>query len=232
MIALLIVFTGCNKALTAEQILQKSIAYHDPEDQWSLFSDSLLIALETPEAPSRLSNIYIDNKTGEFYVKAARDSNTVEYDLGKESCLVKWNGRSDFSKAEAEEHGLSCERAEMYRNYYTYLYGLPMKLNDPGTNLSPEVEFRNFKGKDYSVLRVDYDAGVGTDIWFFYFDPQSFAMEVYQFYRSDETGQIKEDTGEYILLSGEVEIGGIRMPETRAWYYNKDDKYLGMDILK
>jgi cellulose biosynthesis protein BcsQ len=107
-----------------------------------------------------------------------------------------------------------------------------MKLKDPGTRLSEEVGLRTFKGKEYAVLRVDYDAEVGSDIWYFYFDPHTYAMEVYQFYRSDENGQTKEDTGEYILLSSEEEIGGIRMPKTRAWYYNKDDKYLGTDILK
>lgn len=232
LIAMLLLCLGCNKTLTADQILQKSIAYHDPEDRWSVFSDSLHILLETPDATNRVSTIHIDNKAGAFYVRAARDSNIVEYGVGKDSCLVKWNGSSDFSIAEAKEHGLNCERAKMYRNYYTYLYGLPMKLKDPGTRLNKEVEQRTFKGKEYLILRTDYDAEVGTDIWYFYFDPQTYAMEVYQFYRSDENGQIKEDTGEYILLSGEAEIGEIRMPKTRAWYYNKDDKYLGTDILK
>ncbi|MEN8788954.1 MAG: DUF6503 family protein [Flavobacteriaceae bacterium] len=232
LIVMLMLCWACSDPPTAEQILKKSIAYHDPGGRWPVFEDSLEILLETPDATTRLSTIYIDNQSGSFYVKANRDSNTVEYGLGKDSCLVKWNGRSDFSLAEAEENGLNCERAEMYRNYYTYLYGLPMKLKDPGTQLNERVELRKFKGKEYSVLRVDYDAEVGTDIWYFYFDPHTYAMEVYQFYRSDENGQLKEDTGEYILLSGEEEIGGIRMPKTRAWYYNKDDKFLGTDILK
>jgi hypothetical protein len=222
---------SCSESLTAEQVLQKSITYHDPEDRWPVFQDSLKILLETPDAPKRISRIYIDNQSGLFYVKATRDSSIVEFAVGKDSCTVKWNGSNQFSKTEADENGLNCERAKMYRNYYSYLYGLPMKLMDPGTRLSEEFEVRTFKGKDYQVLRVDYKAEVGSDIWYFYFDPQTYAMEVYQFYRSDENGQLKEDTGEYILLSGEEEIGGIRMPKTRAWYYNKDDKYLGTDIL-
>lgn len=231
LIVILVLCGACSEPPTAEQILKKSIAHHDPGSRWPVFQDSLEILLETPDAPVRRSSVYIDNQSGSFYVKAYRDSSIIEYGHGKDSCLVKWNGRSEFLKTEAEENGLNCERAEMYRNYYTYLYGLPMKLKDPGTKLNPEVETRNFKGKDYVVLRADYEAEVGTDIWYFYFDPQTYVMEVYQFYRSDEKGQLKEDTGEYILLSGESEIDGIRMPKTRAWYYNKDDKYLGTDIL-
>ena len=69
------------------------------------------------------------------------------------------------------------------------------------------------------------------DVWFFYFDPGTYAMEIYQFYKGEPDGAGK-DTGEYILLSGMEEVEGIKMPKTRAWYYNKDDKYLGTDILE
>ncbi len=112
-------------------------------------------------------------------------------------------------------------------NYYTYLYGLPMKLKDEGTNIDPKIEKKSFKGKEYLVLKVTYEETVGSDIWFFYFDPKTYAMEVYQFFKKD-----KPDSGEYILLTGMETINDIKMPKTRAWYYNKDDKYLGTDILK
>jgi len=51
-------------------------------------------------------------------------------------------------------------------------------------------------------------------------------MEVYQFF-SDES----KNDGEFILLKGEEEVSGIKMPKIRAWHYNKDDKYLGTDVL-
>nr|WP_262709923.1 DUF6503 family protein [Allomuricauda onchidii] len=110
--------------------------------------------------------------------------------------------------------------------HYTYLYGLPMKLKDPGTILSDKVQTKTFKGKEYLVLKVNYEGGVGDDVWYFYFDPKSYAMEVYQFYHAE-----LENDGEYILLEGLEEINGILMPKTRLWYYNKDDKFLGTDIL-
>ena len=50
-------------------------------------------------------------------------------------------------------------------------------------------------------------------------------MEVYQFFKE------AKDSGEYILLSGIETIKGIKMPKNRAWYYNKDDGYLGTDVL-
>jgi hypothetical protein len=50
-------------------------------------------------------------------------------------------------------------------------------------------------------------------------------MEVYQFFK------VAKDSGEYILLAGLETINGIKMPKNRAWYYNKDNGYLGTDIL-
>ena len=51
-------------------------------------------------------------------------------------------------------------------------------------------------------------------------------MEVYQFYHEES-----KNDGEYILLDGLEEIEGIKMPKTRAWYTNKEEKYLGTDTL-
>jgi len=126
---------------------------------------------------------------------------------------------------------MTCDRASLYKNYYSYLYGLPMKLKDPGTNLSDTVDKKTYKGKDYLVLKVTYDASVGSDVWYFYFNPKTYAMEIYQFFKTDDNGKEKTDTGEYILLSEEAVVNGIKMPKVRAWYYNKDDKYLGTDSL-
>lgn len=187
--------------------------------------------METPNSSDRLSQILIDLPGERFELKASRNNATTEYYLHGEQCTLKLNGSEEFTEEEAETNRLNCERGTMYRNYYTYLYGLPMKLKDPGTRIHPEVERREFKGKEYLVLKATYDQEVGSDVWFFYFDPGTYAMEIYQFYKGEPDGAGK-DTGEYILLSGMEEVEGIKMPKTRAWYYNKDDKYLGTDILE
>jgi hypothetical protein len=159
-------------------------------------------------------------------LKATRGKNTTEYTVDKGKCSILFNAKKP-SESEMKENNLSCDRANLYKNYYSYLYGLPMKLKDSGTNIHPQVEKKSFKGKEYLVLKATYDETVGSDIWHFYFDPKTYAMEVYQFFKKD-----KPNSGEYILLTGMETVNGIKMPKTRAWYYNKDDKYLGTDILK
>lgn len=213
--------------LTADEVLQKAIAYHDPNGNWNSLNTSFQVVMETPDRPERTSTISVDFPNELFILKVEQDGNTYTYNLNGDECSFTLNGNGTISDEEAKKFRLSCERGNFMKNYYTYLYGLPMKLNDPGTKLDPKVMKKTFKGKEYLVLKVTYDAEVGTDDWYFYFDPTTYAMEVYQFYHDES-----KNDGEYILLSGMEEINGIKMPKVRAWYVNKDNKYLGTDTLQ
>ena len=225
------IFSLFGQDLTGSQLLDKTIAFHDPSGNWETFNGSFQVTMETPKNTPRLSEININLPNEYFHVRATRDTVSTEYLLKKGECTIKLNGIEDLSEAILKENNLSCDRANLFKNYYTYLYGLPMKLKDPGTLISEKIEIKTFKGKEYLVLKATYDEAVGSDVWYFYFDPETFAMEIYQFFKGDPAGKGK-DTGEYILLSETTTINDIKMPKKRAWYYNKDDKYLGTDILK
>ncbi len=214
-----------SQELTGNQLLEKAIEYHDPDGNWETFTGKLLVTMTTPKKPKRVSEIHIDLPNEFFSVKATREKNTTEYVLNKNECSILFNGKSDLSEATKKEQHLSCDRAKLYKNYYTYLYGLPMKLKDDGTLIDENVVRKMFKGKEYLVLKASYTESVGKDTWYFYFNPKTYAMEVYQFFKE------AKDSGEYILLSEEESINGVKMPKVRAWYYNKDDGYLGTDVL-
>lgn len=216
--------------ISATELLDSAIAYHDPSNQWSTFSGNFKVTMTTPNQSPRISDIAINLPTEFFSVTAQKDTITQTYTVGKNDCYLFYNEK-ELGITEAKEKNMTCDRANMYKNYYTYLYGLPMKLKDNGTNIDPKVERKTFKGKDYIVLKATYDAEVGTDVWYFYLNPKTYAMEVYQFYKTDSNSKVLKDSGEYILLSKEETVNGIKMPKVRAWYYNKNDKYLGTDTL-
>ncbi|WCO01959.1 DUF6503 family protein [Psychroserpens ponticola] len=220
------------QTISGSSLLEKAIEYHDPNKQWSTFKAEFDIEMEMPKNSKRISHVTINLPTEFFKVKATKDTIVTEYTVDKGMCTISLNGKTDLSKAELFSNNLSCDRANMYKNYYTYLYGLPMKLKDEGTNISETVERKTFKGKSYLVLKVTYDKTVGSDVWYFYFNPETFAMEIYQFFKTDEKGNLKPDSGEYIMLSDTETINQIKIPKVRAWYYNKDDAYLATDILK
>jgi len=218
--------TILSQELTGNELLNKAITYHDPNSNWNSFNGELLVIMESSGKTARETEIKINLPQDYFYSKAVRDTITTEFILEKEDCKILLNGKKDFSDEDAKKYRLSCERANMYKNYYTYLYGLPMKLKDPGTIIDKKVIREKFQNKEYLVLKVTYEEGIGKDIWYFYFNPKTYGMEVYQFFHDES-----KNDGEYILLTEEETINGIKMPKKRVWYTNKENKLLGTDVL-
>lgn len=214
---------GKSQLPTANQVLDRAIAFHDPNDRWSDLKASFKVVMESPNRPRRTSTISMDFPQQEFTLEESQAGDINIYQMSRNTCIVSVNGTEKNTEAETD----ACDRGKTMKNYYTYLYGLPMKLKDPGTNLDEKVQKKTFKGKEYLVLKVTYDAEVGKDIWYFYFSPKNYAMEVYQFFHDEG-----KNDGEYILLEGLENIHDIKIPKIRAWYMNKDNTYLGTDTLE
>lgn len=225
-IALSLTLQSFCQELTGQQLLNKAIKYHDPSGNWKTFKGYLLITMETPKSENRDSEIFIDIPNEYFKLEVSKGKQNTIYTIDKDNCFVKKDGNTP-TKEEIEKNNLTCERAKLFQNYYTYLYGLPMKLKDSGTIIHDKVESKAFKGQTYWVLKATYEKEIGKDIWYFYFNKNNYKMEVYQFFHDES-----KNDGEYILLTEEEIINNIKIPKIRAWYTNKDDEYLGTDILK
>ena len=210
----------------AEDVLNRSIAYHDPEGNWSTFAGKMTIEMATPKGSLRTTKLELRFADQYFKSTVVQEGITTTSEWNQGDCQHWYEGKKQFSTAIAEKYRLNCQRTQKMRDYYTYLYGLPMKLKDSGAQLHPEVKQVLFQNERFLRLRVDYDAAVGTDRWYFYMDPITFQLRHYQFYHNET-----ENDGEYILLSDEMIVEGIKMPKVRAWYRNKDNAYLGTDTL-
>ncbi|MEN8817079.1 MAG: DUF6503 family protein [Nonlabens sp.] len=226
----LLCITGVAQELTGQELLDKAIQVHDPFGNWESFNERINVRMTTPDKSIRNSFIHINLPYQFFQVESIRDSISTVYVVDKDQAVMIETNLTTNVKKRFEE-GEKADLALMMKNYYTYLYGLPMKLKDQGTNIDSKVDRKTFKGKEYLVLKATYDQNVGSDVWFFYFDPATFKMEIYQFFKTDESGKINLNSGEYILLSDNHVVNDINMPKTRKWYYNKDDQYLGTDVI-
>ena len=214
---------------TAADLVARSIAYHDPQGKWPTLSGTLILGESRPSGDERDLRVTLDIPGERFIYDLRQDGDHVVKTLQGTDCSATVNGETSFSPALAEKYRTSCEQIQRYRNYYLYLYGLPMKLRDPGGHIQEPWQKAEYQGKPVLAVRVTYDPEVGQDVWDFYFDPETYALVGYRFFRPD-----RPDSGEYILLEGEGKLGetGIRLPQSRAWYTNKDDRYLGTDRLK
>ncbi len=202
----ILTFSSYAQSIDGPALLEKTISYHDPDGQWSSLQQELFFETDMPDGSLRTSQVQIDNTTGMF-----------EYRNPERSFGIKMDSCYHISGEKQE-----CDRIARTRNYYVYLWGLPMKLMDEGTDLDNKVYSESIKGVDYMVLKVTYP----EDVWYFYIHPETFAMEAYKFYK-DEPNQ----KGEIIYLDGEMEAGGIKIPVARAWYRTENDEYLATDRL-
>ena len=215
------------QVLTPLELLDRSIAFHDPDGVWEDSKLEFVIALESSDLAPRTSRVTIDNKKGEFSLSMILAGRVYEYKVdGLDSCEIK----IDFqlpTQQEKDSLQLTSERARRWRDYYGYLYGLPMKLKDDGTILQDEIITTSFQTEEVLALRVTYAESVGKDIWYFYFHPDTYAMVGYRFYHDEGAND-----GEYITLSGIEVDKGLRIPKDRAWYTNKENKLLGTDKMR
>ena len=211
----------------AEQLVEKSIAYHDPNGNWETLNAEIKLLQEIPERPDRKTTIYLDNAQSLFKHTSKKGDTTIIRSIQNDSCYFEINGATSFSKEDSTKLKLNCERTRMLYGYHIYLYGMPMKLKDTGTIIDEKIIATDFDGKPCKAIRVTYEESVGKDIWYFYFDNETAALIGYRFYH-DET----KNDGEFITFKEMSEVNDIKMPKVRTWFYNNDSTLLGADIIE
>ncbi len=210
---------------TPEMVVERAIAYHDPQNVLMTQAHSFSFLETRPDAPDRHSEVMIDVARDNFrFIR--RGEHTVAGRLEQGQCEVSLDGRTELTEEERTEHRLDCDRLERMRNYYVYLWGLPMKLRDPGTRLGAVTRTKLDRRSVYA-LRVTYDESVGKDTWIFYFDRGNYALVGYRFFHDES-----KNDGEYIVLDGEARLGRLRLPKHRTWYTHQGNRLLGTDTLE
>ena len=216
----------------AEDVLARSLAHHDPEGAWS--SRSIEVAVEVRYGDriaaargfaGHTETMRVDNASGLFEYRATKGNSRIEIDGLGDAFAARLDGSTEIAAEDLEKYRLGTERLPFWRDYFTFLYGLPMKLRDPGTRLDPDVARIEFEGRDVYALRVTYAPEVGKDIWYFYVDPDTFALVGCRFFHDES-----KNDGEFLVFEGEVKgPHGLRLPKVRHWYVNLDREFLATD---
>lgn len=206
--------------LSANDVLTRSIAYHDPEGRWGRGTFEITEVAIPPSGPAHRNVLLFDNARSRFELRTSLEGRPVTLVVQDDQVLAtRVDGKTDLSAEELERYRLKPVQVLSRRNRDLFLWGLPMKLRDPGTRLDPQVKETRFAGRAAYQLRVTYDAAVGRDTWYFFFDRGTCALVGHR-YHHDEAAR----DGEYAVLSGEVSGAGLRLPRVRKWYANKDDQ--------
>ena len=206
----LIFLHGCTSEseipTTGRDYMMKSIAYHDREGLWKQLKATFVIQDSLPAGrDSRSYEFSIDNSQNKLIYKTTG----LHY--------IVWNDSVQVFEGQIEK-----ERALRMRNYYQYLWGLPMKLMDEGTVIEDSVGMEELNGMEYHVVRVPYE----KDTWHFFLEPGTYRLAAYRFFQDEANRK-----GELIFLQGEEELKGLKIPKNRSWYRTERSEFLGMDRL-
>lgn len=213
--------------LPTDSLLARSIRYHDPTGNWGGRPHLLPLAESRPDGTVRHSRITLYPDSDDFDLQQTRGRDKIQLRYLNGTYSFSHQGRTDIRDEDRDRLNLTPERTRLLRDYYTYLFGLPMKLRDPGTRLQPTVHKVWFQEQEVLELQAYYAPDTGKDGWFFYFNPATYALVGYAFYHDKDS----PGTGEYIVLEDEATVDKMRLPAERHWYRTENNLYLGTDSI-
>jgi hypothetical protein len=223
----LLIFSYCNSSKKpGQQLLEKTITFHDPQNNWSKLKTHLYLSSTDTAGKESAFELEMDNSAAYFCHITHEDGKEIVKGMnnGKEFYLI--DGKQEISEADRKKYELTPEGVKWVHSFYGYLYGLPMKLRDKGAIISDTVSTETFNGKTYQTFKVTYEPGMGKEVWTFFLDPETASMGAYRFMFAPGS-----DEGEYILLDETLTVEDIKIPKVRKWYLVKGNKYLGTDNL-
>ena len=197
-----------DKPVNAKEVLDRSIAFHDPHGKWQNFSYELDFVAHLPDSTKPETTIQMDHPRQFF--RYIRYSDSTDLGMVGDSCFAV--GRDS----------VDCFPIRRTRDYWTYLWGLPMKLKDPGTELDPHFKDTVFEGRPVYRIKVTYP----REVYYFSIDKETYQLVGEEFYIDEE-----KQVGERMIREGEVNVDGIILPRTRAWFNTHDSLYLATDEL-
>ena len=95
---LVLTHTGHGQELTGRALLEKAIAYHDPNDQWAMFNAQMQIEMETPKSGLRRTEVSINLPADYFKTIVIKANDTIISELDKGKCSLALNGSTTIDR--------------------------------------------------------------------------------------------------------------------------------------
>ncbi|MEQ9101411.1 MAG: DUF6503 family protein [Imperialibacter sp.] len=219
-------FCCCDPSLTPASLIEKSIEAHDSSNYWPQLNNRFHMSIKRDGQEDRYFSVLINNPEGIFEYALQQGDSTVTQGVKQGSYYYAINGDSNLSSEAKEKYQLNNGRTLYMKEVYEYLYGIPMKLKDPGTIVDPVLNEETFNGRACWVVKVTYDPSTEGETWYFYVDKETFLLAGYRFYFDESKGD-----GEFIFVEGYESLSGLKLPKLKKWHWNKDSAYFRTDEL-
>ncbi len=192
-------------SLSAEEIIDKSVTFHDPSNNWHKLHARFMFVSKFKNNPFPTENlaITINNPKNEF--KYQNIQRNFEASFTPNNCKT-------ISKTG------DCNNYTWTKNFYTYVWGLPMKLKDTGVKIDSSYTTEVLHNQKCYKVSVQYPA----ENYFFYFRCSDFELVAFSFLKNDSSGH-----GEFVEMSGKYIFNNITFPRKRVCKELVTKKILG-----
>lgn len=120
-LALLLLGSCQQQPSVDSEMLEKTLAYHDPENNWPELKTRLYLSSADTAGQENTFEIELDNSTGYFAHISRQDGKEAVKGFadGKEFYLL--DGKGDISAEDREKYGLTPEDLKWVHSFYGYL---------------------------------------------------------------------------------------------------------------
>jgi hypothetical protein len=207
--------------------LKEAIKKADPENVFSEMIFHMRIQEPRVGNPERFSNVFLNKGTGAFRLERNREDKIAAYIIKEDGTNeVTLDGCQKFTEVEAKTYWLDPKINYRYKEYYKYLFGLPIILNDAERFKFISSEETSWKGQEAITYTFNLTTPIFSPQWKLTFTKEDHVLQRLDFYDPENP-----EEGEYLLFYGKHQVGSITIPRMKHWYDKKNDEYLGSDII-
>lgn len=213
-------------AQTASELLDKAIAFHDPQQKWNNYSGKVHLETIFSDGNAYGGEI-IEIQTKEDYYKATGIANMTVKGIKNGVIFREVNGDKNPSEDVIKDKDIGDETIQRFKLWHYFHFGTFMELKASGMLLEDKVEAIKFQGNDCLALTFTYDASkVKNDFynatWIFYLDPISSSLKGFKV--------VSKDWNRYVVFSGILDVNGIKIPQYRTYFNSEDNSFSFVDI--
>ena len=191
---------------SADYWIQRTLNYHDSLRVFNSSEIKARISSTTiRDTIERKREVLLDPKGKTFLMRQKTDSTDIVYQLP--------------IPAEVKD-SVKIERSNMYQNYFRYMLGGALVLEDSLAIVKETIKDTTLFDKPAKYIAVQYEPIGETPNWYFAIDAQSGEMLQSRFVYNEG----KEDQrGEFINYGPYVEYKGMKLTTQLNWFYLNGD---------
>lgn len=218
--------------LTAQEIFDKVVQYYDPNEIWEKFEGSMHLYSVWANTIDE-QDISINNKTNAYrwtkylvegdYTKGMKNGEVYYAVNGKEIMPDQIT-----KKLQGGPYSLNEKSARSMQEHHTFHFSTPLALYTAGAKPLAEVSTETLFGSECLAIKFaevpnSYEKGMYHQYSFtLYVDPaNNYRLHAIH----ADNGQWKDEKGIIVLLEGELEIGGLKIPARRLYFNAANHKY-------